>query len=150
MMMKKINWGTGIVISIIIFMIISVSMMLIFINQKVDLVTENYYEKTLVYQEQIDIKKRTAELKEDVEINYDGNNINIIFPKSILNEISSGEIYFYRPSDSNQDFVIPLRINDEGEQSLSASEIAKGFWKIGISWIMNKEDYLTEKSIIIN
>src|SRR5690606_6670306 len=103
MMMKKINWGTGIVISIIIFMIISVSMMLIFINQKVDLVTENYYEKTLVYQEQIDIKKRTAELKEDVEINYDGNNINIIFPKSILNEISSGEIYFYRPSDSNQD-----------------------------------------------
>jgi len=150
MMMKKINWGTGIVISIIIFMIISVSMMLIFINQKVDLVTENYYEKTLVYQEQIDIKKRTAELKEDVEINYDGNNINIIFPKSILNEISSGEIYFYRPSDSNQDFIIPLRINDEGEQSLSASEIAKGFWKIGISWIMNKEDYLTEKSIIIN
>jgi len=148
--MKKINWGTGIVISIIIFMIISVSMMLIFINQKVDLVTENYYEKTLVYQEQIDIKKRTAELKEDVEINYDGNNINIIFPKSILNEISSGEIYFYRPSDSNQDFIIPLRINDEGEQSLSASEIAKGFWKIGISWIMNKEDYLTEKSIIIN
>jgi hypothetical protein len=50
----KLNWGTGIVITIIVFPLISFAMIFHFMNQKVDLVTDNYYEKTLVYQNQID------------------------------------------------------------------------------------------------
>ena len=148
--MKKISWGTGIVISIGAFMIITTIMMIIFMNQDVDLVTENYYEKTLVYQDQIDIQRRTTELDEEVKVDFENNLLNISFPKSYSGIVSNGKLFFYRPSDSKKDFSIPLQLDADGEQILNTSKIIKGFWKIGINWNMNKQEYQTEKSIIIN
>jgi hypothetical protein len=146
----KLNWGTGIVISIVIFIVITIVTVVIFMNQDVDLVTDNYYEKTLVYQDVIDIQKRTNTLDEDIKITSANSFINISFPKSFLKDISSGEIYFYRPSDSKKDFIIPLHLNVEGSQLLSSSEMIKGLWKISVNWTMNNLEYQTSKSIFIN
>jgi hypothetical protein len=150
--MKKIkfNWGTGIAVSIAIFMIGSITEMLFFMNHDVDLVTDNYYEKTLVYQEQIEIQKRSADLSEEIKINYNDDLINLTFPQSFYGEINYGEIFFYRPSDSKKDFKIPLRLNNEGIQAVSASKMLKGYWKIDISWNMKKQKYQIEKSLFIN
>jgi hypothetical protein len=150
MKIKKFNWGTGIVISIAIFMIITIMMMITFMNQKVDLVTENYYEKTIDYQDQIDINNRTLNLEETVNVTCNQNVINISFPKTFFKDVKNGKLFFYRPSDSNEDFEMALNLDDNGNQVFSASKMLKGFWKIGINWNMNKQNYQTEKSIIIN
>ncbi|MEJ2614755.1 MAG: FixH family protein [Ignavibacteriaceae bacterium] len=145
----KFNWGTGIFISIVLFMTISVILAVIFMNQRVDLVTNNYYEKTLTYQNQIDTYKRTAELKEKVSFNYAGNLINLSFPGSFLQQVKNGKLYFYRPSDSRKDFTIPIRLNKVGSQSVNTTKIEKGYWKVEIQWTMNNEDYKIEKSVLI-
>jgi hypothetical protein len=147
--MMKISWGTGIVISILIFMIITTVGMIIFMKQDVDLVTDNYYEKTLVYQDQIDIQKRTVELNDEVSLKFENSLLNISFPKSYSEDVNDGKLFFYRPSDSKKDFNVPLQLDAEGNQVLSTSKIIKGFWKIGISWNMNEQEYQTQKSIII-
>ena len=150
MKIKKFNWGTGIVISIAIFMIITIMMMITFMNQKVDLVTENYYEKTIDYQDQIDINNRTLNLEETVNVTCNQNVINVSFPQTFFKDVKNGKLIFYRPSDSNEDFEMDLNLDDNGNQVFSASKMLKGFWKIGINWNMNKQNYQTEKSIIIN
>lgn len=145
----KFNWGTGIFISIVLFMIISIVLAVIFMNQRVDLVTNNYYEKTLTYQNQIDTYKRTAELKDKVSFNYANDELNLSFPGSFLSQVRNGKLYFYRPSDSRKDFTLPIQLNNEGSQIVNTAKIDKGYWKVEILWTMNNEDYRMEKSILI-
>ena len=145
----KFNWGTGIFISIAIFMIITIVLTVIFMNRRVDLVTNNYYEKTLTYQTQIDSYKRTADLKEKVSFNYADNKINVSFPNSFLNEVNDGKLYFYRPSDSRKDFTVPIRLDKKGSQIVNTTKIDKGYWKVEIQWTMNNQNYLMEKSVLI-
>ena len=145
----KFNWGTGIFLAIVFFMVITIILTVIFMNQRVDLVTNNYYEKTLTYQNQIDTYKRTARLKEKVAFNYADNKINLTFPGSFLQKVNNGKLYFYRPSDSRKDFTVPIQLDEEGSQTVNTTRIDKGYWKVEIQWTMNNEDYKMEKSVLI-
>ena len=91
-------------------------------NQKVDLVTDNYYEKTLVYQKNIDEAERSEEINKNIKIEYLKNQLKFIFPDSSAKEIEGGEIYFYRPSDSNKDFKTEFSLNKNGEILLDVSK----------------------------
>ena len=145
----KFNWGTGILVSLILFIVITIILTVIFMNRRVDLVTDNYYEKTLTYQNQIDTYKRTADLKDKVSFNYADNKINLSFPDSILRRFNNGKLYFYRPSDSRKDFTVPIRLDNKGSQIVSTTKIDKGYWKVEIQWTMNNQNYLMEKSVLV-
>ena len=145
----KMNWGTGILIGIIIFIVISVTMTVIFMNQDVNLVTDKYYENSLKYQDEIDKQSRTNALSAEVKINFDGQVINVLFPEDYLNKSISGEIYFYRPSDPSLDFKIPLLINAEGKQIIPTERLAKGYWRLKLNWTMDGNGYYNERAITI-
>ena len=145
----KISWGTGIAIGITVFVIISLSMTVIFMTQDVHLVTDDYYEKTLTYQEEIDKQSRTIALNDEVRINFNDKMINLLFPSEYLNKNISGEIYFYRPSNPALDFKIPLQLSKNGDQFIPIERIEKGFWRIKLQWIMNGDGYYSERAITI-
>ena len=145
----KMNWGTGILIGIIIFILISVSMTVIFMNQDVNLVTDEYYENSLKYQDEIDKQSRTNALSEEVKIDFNGQLINVLFPEHYQNKSISGEIYFYRPSDPSLDFKIPLLINAEGNQFISTERLVKGYWRLKLNWTMDGSGYYNERAITI-
>jgi len=147
--MKKISWGTGIAIGIIVFVVISITMTVIFMTQDVSLVSDNYYEKSLSYQDEIDKQSRTKSLDEQVKINFNGEVINIMFPTIYLNKELSGEIYFYRPSNSKLDFKLPLELNEEGNQMILVKNFEKGFWRMKLNWMMDGNGYYSEKVITI-
>jgi len=145
----RINWGTGVTIGIIVFVFISLTMTVIFMTQDVHLVTDDYYEKTLTYQDEIDKQSRTKALDDKVEINFNGKIISILFPFGYLDEKISGEIYFYRPSNPNLDFKIPLRLSELGNQFIPVERIEKGFWRLKLNWTMDGDGYYNEKAIAI-
>ena len=145
---NKFSWGTGIVIGIIVFVLISVTMTVIFMTQDVSLVSDNYYEKSLSYQDEIDKQSRTNSLNENVSINFNGEEIKIAFPSTYLNKEISGEIFFYRPSDSKLDFKLPLQLV-EGNQIIPVERIEKGFWRIKLNWIVDGNGYYNERAITI-
>jgi hypothetical protein len=148
--MKKISWGTGIAFGIIVFVIISITMTVIFMTQDVSLVSDNYYEKSLSYQEEIDKQSRTKSLDEQVKINFNGEVINILFPIAYLEKNISGEIYFYRPSNPALDFKLPLHLAEDGSQIIPTQRLQKGFWRLKLNWTMDGNGYYSEKSITIN
>ena len=147
--MKKISWGTGIAIGIIVFVVISITMTVIFMTQDVSLVSNNYYEKSLSYQDEIDKQSRTKSLDEQVKINFNGEVINILFPSTYLDKNISGEIYFYRPSNSKLDFKLPLELNEEGNQLILTRNFEKGFWRIKLNWVMDGNRYYNERALTI-
>ena len=81
--MKKINWnwGTGILIVIIIFLIVTISTTVFLMNQKVDLVSSDYYKKGIEHQKQIDKINRTNALDEKISVAPEAELIRVTFPK---------------------------------------------------------------------
>lgn len=146
--MKKISWGTGIVIGIVIFVVISITMTIIFMAQDVSLVSDNYYEKSLSYQNEIDKQSRTKLLDEQVKINFSGEVITISVPTNYLNKDISGEIFFYRPSNPKLDFALPFQLI-EGSQIIPVERLEKGFWRIKLNWTMDGNGYYNERAITI-
>ena len=142
----KYNWGWGILFSIIIFLLIMAAIIIFAMNKNVDLVTKNYYQKELEYQSQIDKENKSKFLNKDVIISKDKKNITIIFPDSIK---ITGELNFYRPSDSKLDFKIPIKLTVENKQIINTKFFAKGFWKVKINWEENNNDFYSEKSFVV-
>ena len=151
MKMKKINfnWGTGILITIIVFMIITLGSVFTFMNEKVDLVTENYYEKELKYQRQIDKLNRTHELRMEVDIQLSNTGIVLTFPDSIDTGKIIGNVFLYRPSDSKYDGKLPVQINENGQMIISTAKLIKGFWKVKVEWSVDSDSFFSESSLII-
>ena len=123
-------------------------MTIIFMTQDVSLVSDNYYEKSLSYQDEIDKQSRTNSLDEQVKINFNGQVINILFPSTYLDKNISGEIYFYRPSNPKLDFVLLLQLV-EGNQNIPVERLEKGFWRIKLNWTMDGNGYYNERAITI-
>ncbi|NWG26977.1 MAG: FixH family protein, partial [Ignavibacteriaceae bacterium] len=147
-MKAKLNWGTGILIGIIVFVIISITMTVIFMTQDVSLVSDNYYEKSLSYQDEIDKQSRTKSLDEQVKINFNEEVITISVPSNYLNKDISGEIFFYRPSNPKLDFVLPLQLV-EGNQIIPVERLEKGFWRLKLNWTMDGNGYYNERAITV-
>ncbi len=55
------NWGVGIAIVYILFVLGMLTLVFKSRSQKIDLVTENYYQQELAYQEEIDAKQRVED-----------------------------------------------------------------------------------------
>ncbi len=145
----KFNWGFGILIAIIFFMGVTIALVTVSVNQKTDLVTDHYYEKTLKYQNQIDMEKRSAKFVKDLEITNENNAVNIKFPDAFKTEPVKGELYFYRPSDAANDFAVPIQLDEKGTQVISSSKMKKGYWQVKVEWVLAKENYYCEKPILI-
>jgi hypothetical protein len=146
----KLSWGKGIAITIVFFMIITFVMVGISFMQKNDLVANNYYEKELKYQEQIDIKRNSALLKESVSLMQNGNIIEVRFPASLDFSSVMGNIKFYRPSDKEKDFSLPLKLDDNGEMVIVPDQIAKGLWKVQLNWSLKDKNYFNEETLLIH
>lgn len=146
----KISWGIKIIIAFIIFAGGIGTMVGISMSKNIDLVSENYYEKELKYQDRIDMINRTNSLQEKLTIENVSNIIKLKFPESLLKENISGTINFYRAMDKKKDFTVEISRNNEGLQSIPAEKLDKGNWKVEVFWKMNDKEYFTQSDIFIN
>ncbi len=115
-------------------------------NKDVDLVTKNYYQKELQYQKQIDKEKKTEYLNKDVDVSVENEYVVISFPDSTS---ISGELNFYRPSDSKLDFKLSIRLNGSNKQLIEKKKYVRGFWRLKIHWEQSGHEFYTEKSFIV-
>ena len=113
-------------------------------NQKVDIVTDNYYEKELKYQEQLDKVARTRALKESFEITNTGKELIIKFPNLPDKNQSKDLISLYRPSDDSKDVKIPVLTDTSRTQVVSVDRLVKGYWKVKINWTSGGSEYYYE------
>ncbi|MFK5878406.1 MAG: FixH family protein [Flavobacteriaceae bacterium] len=143
----KINWGTGIVIAMVLFM----SFIAFFVIKSFDsdnkhfLVDEEYYKSELKYQEEIDKQENTKTLSSKVVILKTATGYVIEFPEEI-NEDTTGTISFLRPSSKVLDFEIPIAIIDN-KMSFEHENLVSGNWNIRIDFKSNSEEYLVKRSI---
>ncbi len=149
-MKVKFNWGFGIAATYIVFVIITLVMVYIFMNQDVSLETDNYYTKGIQYQEQIDKINRTKNLAEQIEVSVTKSNIAFSFPKIFSANEFKGKIFLYRPANKLKDFAVDVSPDTSHSQFISTANLDRGLWKIKVDWSANGNTYYNEKLIMVN
>lgn len=145
----RVNWGMGIILAIAVFMGISISAGIFMMKQDVNLVSDDYYDKEIKYQQQIERIERTNKLEKENIISYKGSVVTIELPMKFSSKNVEGEILFYRPSDATSDLKIPLSIDSTGVQIIPVSALEKGLWTIKVDWLVLGKEYFNEKRIFL-
>lgn len=146
----KLNWGVGIFAGYGVFLIIVLGTVLFTTTEDINLVTEDYYEQEIAYQQQIDKMNRTKDLPEQLEIKVEQGRIRFAFPKMFESGEISGSLHIYRPSSNKMDLRVPIALNSNNEQIFPTSGIAKGLWEINVDWQANGNEYFNKKKVLIN
>lgn len=145
----KITWPIGIVMAILLFMGYILSFVYkAMVSPEYDhhLVTENYYQKELKYQSEIDKQKRALKLTEDIAISKNEKGLLIIFPKQFQSEKITGTIEFLRLSDEKADLILPIIIKNH-QLLVEDKKLIKGKYRLIIDWEAEGKTYMFKEEI---
>ncbi len=144
------NWGKGISIVLILFVIGILSVVSYIISLDFYLVNNNHYEEGVNYQQTIDGKKRADELDEPIIIFFDEkrNVLKVVFPEVVVDSASNGTMTLYRPNDSSMDLTIPIEFSAGNTHVIPMERMAKGKWTLTIRFTMNDEEYIKIEEIL--
>ncbi len=140
----KFNWGTGILIFLIVFLIGCGFFIAFAMNQNINLVNEEYYQKGANYSEQIEINKRSVKFQSVIYLKDKGDHIAVYFPDNFASELKSGKILFFRPSDNHNDVAYKMDVTDN-VQLVPKSDLLKGRYLVQLSWESDATYYLEKE-----
>lgn len=140
------DWGKGILLTIIGFVAFMVTLVVISVKQDdIHLVTENYYEKEIKYQDQIEREKSAAALDRTV-LEFDNSSKMLLLDLPVG---AKGNLQLFRPSDARLDQEVPLDITSEGKTSIPLEKLKSGYWRVQLTWTENGTEYYEEQKITI-
>ncbi|MCW3160919.1 FixH family protein [Chryseobacterium oryctis] len=148
--MKNFSWGHGVVVALLAFIIFILSMLFFFPNgqKNSEMVTENYYEEELQYQDVIDAKKRADELQEKPIYNQSKEGIRITFPKDYNNSNVTVKFVLNRTDDQNLDIKKTEQLDANQSFLIPAKVLKLGNYTLRLMWTKDKTDYRMDYDVI--
>lgn len=142
----KINWGFKIAFFYSAFVVFIIGMIFLAFGENFDLVTEDYYQKELEFQDKIDKSSNAKLLETKLQVSIVGKAVQLTFPRNA--RPVEGEIMFFRPDNEKDDFIIQLK-KDSNIQQVDLERFRKGKYLVKIDWKSNDKSYYQENTIII-
>ncbi len=150
-MNKSKRWPLSIALFYSLFVIAFIIFMFFSFENNYQMVTENYYDKTLKYEEQIARIRNTnaLEIKPVLNPSLATNEIILLMPKFFDYNSIKGKIIFFRPSDKTLDQTIKMKINENNIQVIPVSGIVTGKWNVQLLWTDGNLDYYFEQVLVL-
>jgi hypothetical protein len=151
-MFKKLNWGHGVAIALAAFICFIMFMIIIFPlgQQNSELVSNNYYEEELSYQEVIDAKRNAEKLPEKPVYQQLKDGIKITFPQSIKPDGKKIDFILYRTDDANLDVKKEALLDAANSILIPENVISKGSYTLKLKWQQNEKQYQLDYDILWN
>nr|WP_314545864.1 FixH family protein [uncultured Empedobacter sp.] len=141
----KLNWGHYVAIALGCFMIFILSL-LYFAGDTGGMVTEDYYEKEIHFQDEINAEKRANTLAEKPEVIVQANGFLFQFPATTAADFK-GDIFLMRNDDETKDVKMPIKLSDKKNFLVPSVKLIDGEYELTLSWKENNQTYLIKKSI---
>src|SRR5690606_26688926 len=106
----KINWAYLIVGGFSLFVLGIVYMVVKASGVEHQLVTTNYYEKELKYQETIDARINAAALTDTLLIAQTDKNINILWPSELQSKPFDAQVHLYCAFEQRNDVMKTIEV----------------------------------------
>lgn len=140
------DWGKGIVLVFVAFAAIMISMVTICMKKDdLHLVTQNYYEEEIKYQDHIDKVNNANELSyEALEFDNLQKSVTISLPVG-----AKAELHLFRPSDARLDQKLVVDVVDDETKVVDLAMLKTGYWLMKLTWSAEGKSYYQEKKITI-
>lgn len=144
------NWGKGISIAIILFSGFILFLVITCMRQTdINLVSEDYYEQEISYQQVIDKLNNASMLPHQPDVRDDASGVWIDFSKLSNYQNITGNMVFFRPSDPKLDRSISISLDSDGRQLIQKQNLQYGKWICKLSWQNGGTEYYTEYPLVI-
>jgi hypothetical protein len=140
------NWGWRITILYILFAAGILTLVFLSINQKIDLVDKNYYERELVHQGRLDQQKHYAALEKKCSFQFENGTVVIHFP-FMLNEMKDATVKVYCPSNNAFDASYNLTASSDSAFAFSLPTEIPSRYNIEVFWKKDGQEYYFEEII---
>ena len=140
----KFNWGTGIVLAFAAFIAFILYFVVISTRDPAsnhDLVTEDYYQKELQYQEELDAALNLEAMGGGLKATITQEGQRIEFPDAMAAEKIKGTVSLYRPSNKQLDFETPIQLSNQ-QVLIPKSRLLDGRWDLRVYWTYEGKPYL--------
>ena len=141
------NWGKSIVLSFVLFGIFIGVLVAICVTQDSELVSGNYYQEELAYQQQIDRIENANKLDQPPKMAIVGQELEIQF--NGFRNLDHGQVDLFRPSDTRFDKKFTLENSVGQRQLFDVSMLPRGMYHARMKWTMNGKEYFVEQSITL-
>jgi hypothetical protein len=141
-----VSWGVGVVLVYSAFAIGTLGFVVFAAEQKVDLVSSDYYERALTQDRRTAAIERAASLGDAVavDVSADSRTVSIKWPQA---QQVQGSITLYRASNSSADRVMQAQSNAQGRQDIDVSSAARGRWQVQLAWQEGGQEYYVERIV---
>jgi hypothetical protein len=141
----QFNWGTKITIAYLLFVAGILFLVMQSSRQKIDLVTPDYYEQEIRYQERIDQSRRADALPGKLTVMVSGDSLFIRFPEEQAGKMITGKVWVYFPADESLDVKVDIDTRDGLQQLVMPSNRKRtGMSVVKTTWTCDGIDYYTE------
>lgn len=141
----KLHWGWG--IGLLYSGFVAMIGVLVFssMNQHIELVTENYYDEEIQFQQKIDRIKRTNALIEPLRWSIEAGQLTVQFPGNV--GTPEGKIHFYCPANSHNDRRIQLKPDAQKTARIALASLPTGHYNFQIDWEAGGQTYWNEGKV---
>jgi hypothetical protein len=139
------NWGKGIMIGMGLFIAFIVTLVIILMGHRVDLESEDYYQKEINYESELTSMKNADELAQQVELLEKKDFIVIQLPEK--GEFKDLSVEFIRPDNDKLDKTFDI----SGTRSflINRKDLTKGKYNVEIEYSFEGNNCLQKQTIYI-
>ena len=145
----KFNWGHGITIGYVLFVVYILYFVFSSFTHDKDLVADDYYAQEVVFQDRIEEEKNAEKFNSEVGLTQTSGGVQIQFQSIVLEDFTEGEVYFFRPSNAEFDLRIPLTLDETGSLTIPAQMLHAGRYEVQLSWKGKADNYFIKRNIVI-
>lgn len=144
-------WPVSIIVFFTLAICGAVSFVIYCSRNQVDLVSADYYEQEIRFQDQIDRANRATSLQAPAKVDYNESTqlITISMPTDHLQQSLKGWVQLYRPSAAKLDQKLPLAVDATGTQIIDGKILIDGLWHVRVTWNLNGADYYFDQKLVI-
>ena len=144
----KIGWGWKIAILYGCFVVMILCLVVASSHQHFDLVSKNYYDAEIGYQQKIDAGKNQSALSAPLMIHANEKSVTIDFPDEFRNKALSGDIEFYAPVNAEWDRSFKITAQNNSV-TIPRSALQNTRYTIKISCTVDGKNYYQESEIML-
>ena len=142
----KLSWGYKVTFVYIAFVAGMGFLVFKASSQKFDLVSKDYYEQELKYQQVIDQSANSSRLSVPVTIERNKGELKISFPDEMKSKKKLVDFYLYYAADAKKDFRRSFALN-ENELTQALPVGMKGMYELKLLWETDGVKYYFEKKL---
>jgi hypothetical protein len=145
----QISWGTKLTIVFVLFAASMSYMVYQCVQTPVNLVSNQYYNDEIAYQQVIDGTNNANTLSTHVTLQQQGNAFVVQLPAQLKSQVIKGYILFYCSSSAVNDKKFALQQGQSTQQVIQTGKIMPGRYIVKTDWWANNIHYHNEQPVTI-